>query len=369
VTDVAVIGGGVTGLSVAFALRERGAEVVVLERTGVAAGQSGVQPGGIRQQWGTPIACRLARESVSWWPEAEERLESPLPLRLRRCGYLFVAHSQATLDRLSANVEVQHDEGVPSRVVSPAEAAELVPGLAPSELAGATWCGEDGYIDRPQSAVEAIARRVDVRIAEATELAPASTGWLLSGPFGRLEARSVVVAAGVDTNVLLDPLGASLPIAPEARHLFLSEPLRERLLEPLVVAPELRFAAKQLHDGRVLASDLGAVGDPADGAARWRASVREGIRRLLPVLEYVDFSVLASGSYDVTPDRQPVLGAVPGYDGLHVAAGFSGHGFMIAPAVGRIVAASVAGEHDPVLDVLDARRFDEGRLVPEPQVV
>lgn len=368
-TDVAVVGGGVTGLSVAFALHERGAEAVVLERAGVAAGQSGIQPGGVRQQWGTPVACRLARESVAWWREAEERLQSPLPIRLRGCGYLFVALVQATLDRLSANVEVQNAEGVPSRLVSPAEAAELVPGLAPAELAGAAWCAEDGYVDRPQSAVEAIARRVDVRVAEVTELVPAGDGWLLSGPFGRLEARSVVVAAGADTNLLLGPLGASLPIEPEARHLFLSEPVRERLLEPLVVAPELRFAAKQLHDGRVLASDLGAIGDPAEGAARWRASVREGIRRLVPVLEYVDFSVLASGSYDVTPDRQPVLGPVPGHGGLYVAAGFSGHGFMIAPAVGRIVAAAVAGEHDPVLDVLDARRFEEGRLVPEPQVV
>jgi sarcosine oxidase subunit beta len=369
VTDVVVVGGGVTGLSVAFALRERGAEVVVLERTGVAAGQSGVQPGGIRQQWGTPIACRLARESVSWWREAEDRLESPVPLGLRLCGYLFVAHGEATLARLTANVEVQNAEGVPSRLVSPAEAADLVPGLVVDELAGASWCGEDGYFDRPQAVVEAIARHVDVRIAEVSALAPADAGWLLSGPFGHQEARAVVVATGVDTNCLLGQLGASLPIEPEERHLFLSEPLRERLLEPLVVAPELRFAAKQLGDGRVLASDLAAVGDPGEGTPRWRAAVREGIRRLVPVLEYVDFSVLVSGSYDVTPDRQPVLGAVPEHDGLHVAAGFSGHGFMIAPAVGRIVAAAVAGEHDDVLDVLDARRFSEGRLVPEPQVV
>ena len=91
--------------------------------------------------------------------------------------------------------------------------------------------------------------------------------------------------------------------------------------------------------------------------------------RALPILEYVGLDVLVSGAYDVTPDRQPILGPLPGHDGLHVAAGFSGHGFMIAPAVGRIVAGGIAGERDTVLDVLDSRRFQEGRTVPEPQVI
>jgi sarcosine oxidase, subunit beta len=369
VTDVAVVGGGVIGLSVALALQECGHTAVVLERSGVASGQSGVQPGGVRQQWGTPIACRLAREAVAWWRDAEERLASPVPLGFQACGYLFVAHGGQTLERLAANVAVQNAEGVPSRIVTPGEAAELVPGLEPGELAGAAWCAEDGYFDRPQAAIEAIARHVDVRIGEVTALARAGTGWVASGPFGEVTADAVVVATGVDANALLGPLGCPLPIEPEERHLFLSAPVRERLLEPLVVAPELRFAAKQLGDGRVLASDLGAVGDPEEGAARWRAAVREGIRRLVPILEYVDLGILASGRYDVTPDRQPVLGPVPGHDGLHVAAGFSGHGFMIAPAVGRIVAAGVLGEADPILEVLDAARFAAGRPVPEPQVV
>ena len=368
-TDVAVVGGGVTGVSIALALQERGHEVVVLERSGVAAGQSGVQPGGVRQQWGTTTTCRLARESAAWWRDAEERLSSPVRLGFKACGYLFVAHSEDGLARLAANVAVQNAEGVASRIVSPEEAAELAPGLLVEELTGGAWCPDDGYFDEPQAAVEAIARHVDVRIANVGAVTPSGSGWEVTGPFGRMSAAAVVVATGVDANDLLGPLGCALPIDLEERHLFLSEPVRERLLEPLVVAPELRFAAKQLGSGRVLASDLGAVGDPAEGAPRWRVAVQDGIRRLVPVLEYVDFNVLASGAYDITPDRQPALGPVPGQDGLHVAAGFSGHGFMIAPAVARIVAAGVVGEPDPVLEILDAGRFREGRLVPESQVV
>ena len=367
--DVVVVGAGITGLAVARELRERGASAVVVERSGIGAGQSGVQPGGVRQQWGTAITCGLARESVAFWSEAEERLSSPVELGFRRCGYLFVAHSASTLERLRANVVVQNAQGIPSRIVEAAEAAELVPGLQVDTVVGGAWCAEDGYFDRPQSVVEAFGRHVDVRIAEVTALQPAGAGWSVETTSGPLAAGAVVVAAGPETVKLLSPFGVALPIEREQRHLFLSEPIDAELVDPLVISAERGFAAKQLGSGRVLASDLSAQGDPVEGAARWRAKVRAVIDELLPILEYVDLSILASGDYDVTPDRQPILGAVPGADGLYLAAGFSGHGFMIAPAVARILADELEGQHDEVLDVLDAGRFEEDRLVPEPQVV
>ena len=367
--DVLVVGAGVVGLSIALALRTRGAQVVVLDRAGVAEGQSGVQPGGIRLQWGTTLNCRLAIESRAWWTTAGERLDEPVTFAFDSCGYLFVAHGEAVLERLTAAVRLQNAAGVPSRVVSPAEAGRLVPGLRTGSLIGATYCAEDGYMDEPRAAIAAIARQLDVRRATVDGIVPDGGAWALDTTTGRFNAPSVVVAAGADTRALVGSLGVDLPIELEPRHLFLSRPIRERLLEPLVISPELRFAAKQLHDGRVLASDLGATGDPETEAPAWRRNVRAAISDLLPILEYVGLDVLVSGSYDVTPDRQPILGPLPGHDSLHVAAGFSGHGFMIAPAVGRIVAGGVAGERDTVLDILDSRRFQEGRTVPEPQVI
>jgi sarcosine oxidase, subunit beta len=352
--DVAVVGAGVVGLAVARELRERGRRVVVLERTGIGAGASGVQPGGVRQQWGTRVACRLARESVAFWREADERLDSRVPLVLRRAGYLFAARSPDTLDRLAANVALQHEEGVPSRIVDAAEAAELVPGLAADAIVGGAWCAEDGYFDRPQAVVEAFANGIDVRLEPVETLL-------------ELSADAIVVAAGAETKALLATVGVDVPIEREDRYLFFSEPIRERLLEPLVVAPELTFAAKQLADGRVLASDLTARGEAAAGRERWRATIRSATETLLPQLTHVSYPLLVRGVYDVTPDHQPILGPVA--DGVHVAAGFSGHGFMISPAVARIVADAVEGVRDPVLDVLGAERFAAGRLVPEPQLI
>lgn len=367
---IAVVGGGITGLAVARALQLRGAEVLVLERTGIGSGQSGIQPGGVRQQWGTPVACRLARESAAFWRDAENALEFPVELGFRACGYLFAAHSEAALEQLRTNVAIQNAEGIPSRTVSPDEAAALVPGLQTETLVGAAWCDEDGYFDRPQSVVEAFGRGADVRIAHVDALRPTTAGgWVLDTSGGRLSAEAVVVAAGRESVELVAGLGVQLPIESEERHLFLSRPVPERLLEPLVVSGERAFAAKQLGDGRVLASDLAAIGDSEEGAPRWRANVQDGIRELLPRLEYIEFPILATGAYDITPDRQPILGALPGHERLFLAAGFSGHGFMIAPAVGRILADAVEGRRDPILDALDAARFADGRSVREPQVV
>lgn len=358
--DVAVVGAGVTGLAVARELQSRGLAVAVVERHGIGAGASGVQPGGVRQQWGTRVACRLAHESVKFWHDAEARLESPVPLRFSACGYLFVAETDATLARLAANVALQNDEGIDSHIIRRKEVAELVPGLDVEAIAGGAWCAEDGYFDRPQAVVEAFARGVDVRHATVDAIVRDGTGWI-AGP---LSADAVVVAAGVDTPGLLGP---DVPIVAEERYLFFSDPIRERLLEPLVISPERHFAAKQLADGRVLASDLAARGDERLGRERWRATIRSASEAMLPRLEHVSYPQLVRGMYDVTPDHQPILGPVD--DGLFIAAGFSGHGFMIAPAVARVLADAVAGTPDPILDVLGIDRFAEGRLVPEPQLV
>src|SRR6266404_442801 len=98
---VAILGAGVTGLSIAFHLVERGVGPVrVYDRSGIAAGASGVQPGGVRLQWGTEINCRMAQESLAFWLEAQERLEARVEFGWRACGYLWLAHSDAVLDNL-----------------------------------------------------------------------------------------------------------------------------------------------------------------------------------------------------------------------------------------------------------------------------
>jgi glycine/D-amino acid oxidase-like deaminating enzyme len=371
--EVVVVGAGVNGLSVALHLAERGAApVLVVERERVAARQSGVQPGGVRLQWGTELNCRMALDARTFWLEAEERLRPRAPFGWQACGYLWLAESEAVLERLRAAVELQNRLGIASRIVSPEEAAELVPDLGVESLVGASWCAEDGYFDRPQGVVEAFAEAasragVELLHAEAAAVEP-RTVTLAGGE--RVSAGHVVVAAGTATPDLLRPLGIDVPIVAEDRFMFYSDAIADRLVEPLVVSAERHFAAKQLGSGRVLASDLSARGDPAEGEPGWRAHVRQTIRELLPRLEYVEFPLLTAGTYDVTPDHQAILGPVPGAEGVWIAAGFSGHGFMMSPVVGRSIAAAIAGEPlDDYLLGFSLDRFARGELIPEPAIV
>jgi sarcosine oxidase, subunit beta len=356
---VGVVGAGISGLSIALHLLERGVSVTVLERAGVGAGASGIQPGGVRRQWSTRANCLMASESYAFYRELPQRFTTRARARFDPCGYVFLADSEVTLAGFAAAVELQNGLGIPSRLLTPTEAAAVVPGLEPTGLAGGATCAEDGYFDRPQAVVEAFAELVSSRggtieIAEVRAIARDGDGWRL----GHLTFDAVAVAAGSESRQLLATLGLDLPIIDEPRTLFLSEPVRERLLEPLVIAVDRGVAAKQLADGRVLASDLHSAS---------RRRLREELDGLLPVLHYVALPIEATGYYDMTPDGQPIVDRLD--DGLWVAAGFSGHGFMVAPSTGRVVADGLLGRQLPEWHAaLRADRFDR-QPITETQVI
>ncbi|HEY8584602.1 MAG TPA: FAD-binding oxidoreductase, partial [Capillimicrobium sp.] len=374
--DVAVIGAGITGLSVAWHLTQRGITVATFDGRGIASGATAIQPGGVRQQWGTEVACTMAREAFGFYRDIDERLQPSVDPRLTACGYLFVAQTEGELAAQHARLEIQHRLGIPSRAVTPAEAGELVEGLDTSAIVGGVWCDQDGYFDRPLAVVSAFADAAERAGAtfhdrHVDALARDGEGWALSLRGGDVvRAGAVVVAAAWDTPALLAPLGVTLPIEREPRYLFYSDPIRERLLEPLVIAPERHFAAKQLADGSVLASDLAAGRRADDDRESWHSNIRATITAMLPILEYVSFPVLVEGFYDVTPDQQPVLGPIDGHPGLFVAAGLNGRGLMMAPTIGRVLADGViAGEMEASMAPLAASRFGDGTLTPELQVV
>ena len=373
--SVSVVGAGISGLSIALHLLERDLGPVTLyERTGIGSGASGIQPGGVRQQWGTRANCLMAKESYAFYREFSERFDTLARARFEPCGYMFLADDKETLSRLEAGLAVQHDLGIPSRLVTAAEAAEIVPGLEPAGVLGAAYCAEDGYFDRPQAVVEAFAEAVGARggrveLATVRGVDRDGSGWRLELSSGVSAATDAVVVAGAaESRALLAPLGFDLPILEEPRTLFLSEPIRERLLEPLVIAVDRGIAAKQLADGRVLASDLRAEGDPATDQDRWRRRIRGHVDELLPLLAFVPLPIVATGCYDMTPDGQPIVDSLD--EGLWVAAGFSGHGFMVAPSTGRLVADGIAGSALPEWgEAVSAGRFGLRPPETETQVI
>jgi len=375
--DVAVVGAGVIGLSIAHSLVTNGSQrVVVYDRSGIASGASGVQPGGVRHQWSTRLNCRLVLESSAFYRDLGDRLGIADAPVLEPCGYLFLAHEQSTFDRLSHDVAMQNELGISSELLGPEHLQAVLPELRVDGLRGGTYCPDDGYFDRPQAVVEAFAETLvrdggRIEIRDVRDVSRDGSGWELAfGDGARASAEHVVVAAGHQSSRLLAPLGSDIPIVAQAKHLFLSEPIGEKLLKPLVIAIDRHFAAKHLASGRVLTSDLTASGDTPEDEHQWRAHVRTCIQELLPRLTYVALGMRVQGDYDLTPDRHPIVGPVVQDGSLWLAAGFSGHGFMIAPAIGRVVAEAIARRsRDPLLESLALERFDRDELEPELQIV
>jgi sarcosine oxidase subunit beta len=345
-----VAGGGVVGASIAYHLALRGARDVVLADIGaIASGASGKALGGVRQQFSSEPEVRLARESVVFFNGLGRDLFEPV-------GYLFLATSDGGLDELEQRREVQVALGVPVERVDPARVA----GLNVDDVLGAVFCGEDGTADAAAVTRE-LARRaaslgVDVREhADALEV----------------DAEVLVLATGASSAALGAKLGADLPVRPLVRQLAETAPipgLRRDL--PLTIESESGFHFRRRGDALVLAMP--------EQAPRWDAAEivdddlvaekRARIAHRFPAAAGVPIVRAWAGLYDMTPDAHPIIGHVA--PGVYAACGFSGHGFMQAPAVGRIVADELLdGGSDFDLTPYRLERFADGGVFPETAIL
>ena len=361
-TDVAIIGGGVIGCSIAYYLARLGmTHGVVFERRHVASGATGICPGGIRQQFEQEAECRLARLSMAFFEHVNELLEPEFPFFLERSGYLFLAESEALLSRFRRNVAMQNQLGIPSRVIAPAEIAEIVPALACEGILGASFCAQDSFLEECDGFTRSLLGRAReqgflLQLAEVIGLKQKSPDWLVETTTETWLAKQVVVAAGTDSPSLAAAAGVHLPITPERRRLAYSERCEDELMRPLVVALERGFAGKQLRNGVFYIGWLGETQDSDDLTFTEQALTRGAT--LLPSMASLAVRRVVTGYYDSTPDHRPILGGISGLSGFYLATGFSGHGFMLAPAVAEIMANLIAGSTiDPLLQEFSLRRF------------
>jgi sarcosine oxidase subunit beta len=362
---VAIVGGGVIGCSVAYHLAAAGQnDVMLLERGTLAGGVTGVCPGGIRQQFEGESECRLAQRSVRFYERINEILEPDAPFVFERSGYLFLAETRAALNRYRQNVAMQNRLGIPSRIMSPEDIHRLFPSLTMAGIAGGSYCAEDGFIEdchgvTNQLAAQARQRGAQFSREEVRQIARAGSGWLVTTDVGELETAQLVLAAGADSVELAAQAGVLLPIVPERRRLAYTVPWEPGVLPPLVIAIERGVAAKQLLNGVLYLGWLAETPE-ADDLTFIERTMEAGAT-LLARLGDLPVRRVMRGIYDTTPDRRPLLGPVAGAAGLFLAAGFSGHGFMIAPAVGEALAATLTGRlTDLPLGDFHLDRFDAG---------
>ncbi|HEY7818507.1 MAG TPA: FAD-binding oxidoreductase [Vicinamibacteria bacterium] len=348
--ECVIVGGGITGASILLHLTRMGCrDVVLLEKDYLASKATSVCPGGIRAQWQDEAACLYAREAVRFFENLEEELHPEFPLPFHQTGYLFVAHGAATLGSFEKNVALQNRLGIPSRMVTPQEIAEIVPGLSLEGVVGGSFCAKDGFIEDSDGLTQVMAQRAKdagARVVLEPALAIERDSDRITGvrtPSGRIEARAVVLAAGCDSPALAKGIGLELPIRVERRRMLYTERLERRVLEPLVAAMDIGWAGKQLIDGVVYMGYLREAKESKDDWA-YTEQVAELFVTMMPGLSEIGIKRLVEGYYDSTPDGHPFLGGVPGLEGYFQAAGFSGHGYMLSPSVGRVMAEMVLGE-------------------------
>ncbi|HEY3249050.1 MAG TPA: FAD-binding oxidoreductase [bacterium] len=381
-SDVVIIGGGSTGSSVAFQLARRFHDedghrrVLLVERDTVGAGPTSKSIGIIRLHYSYEPLVRMAQRSLTLFSDFVNVTGGTADFA--QIGFLLLV-SDSQMPTLRENVSLQHRLGIRSEILTPQEVADLDSRLAVDDAGGAAWEPDSGFADGYATATSfaAAARRWGAEVWEGTAVSgiEVAGGRVRSVTTSRgvVETPSVLIAAGPWTPALLAPLGIDVPIVSARQQVVQLAPPREfgrlrfvveDLIQGLFVRPE---AGGTVLAG-VLEEDAGDIVSPD--------TFRRGVD--FDYVEHVGgmwahrFPQAAHGEvrggyaslYDVTPDWQPVLGAVEEIDGLFVAAGFSGHGFKLSPALGEVLAALILGER-PAIDVSIFRltRFADGALL------
>ncbi|MEO3872193.1 FAD-dependent oxidoreductase [Nonomuraea sp. B12E4] len=361
--DVAVVGAGIIGASCAFHLARRGVRVAVLESyEGPAMGSSGRSFAGVRAQWTDPVNIRLSWAGIQTYRDFATL--HGVDAGYRPLGYLLLVPEDRWAAQLAA-VELQRSLGVAVEVLSPEEAQRHA-SFVPDGIGGCTWGPGDGVVDPHlvTATYLAMARDLGASVSYRREVVSVDRRdgrWELATAQGRVRARQVVNAAGGWAGELAALAGLRVPVRHVRRMVFAGAQGAVERPSPMTIDVAsgffLRGEGARLLLGR--ANPAEAPGYTTRIDWDWLEHVlASGVRRF-PWLAEVPIDPTASwaGTYEITPDHLPFLGAMPGAPGWINACGFSGHGVMQAPAVGRLIAEEAVDGRAHSIDI-DALRIE-----------
>jgi len=376
--DVIVVGAGIMGVSTAYHLaRRRAGRIVVLERDDVCSGSTALASGGIRHQYANRIGIELTRHSIETYERFAD--EFGVDPNFRQHGYLILVSTEAEHAQAERSVALQQSLGVDVRLLSPDETCRRFPYLATDDLRGATYSPRDGYADPylATTAIAARARELGVTIRTGCEVVGfARTPGGVEGVVtrqGPVTAPVVVIATGCWSGGVGTLAGVDIPVAPLRRSKFITAPFPfEKIPEatPFVIDPHLGISLRREGAGVLLGIGRREEAGSFSTALDWGLAeplVERAVRRA-PVLADAQLMRTWSGLYEMTPDQTGIVSAVPGVAGLHVIAGFSGHGFMHGPIAGQLMAELIADGRATTVDIapLALDRFARGEISPEP---
>ncbi len=376
--SVVIIGGGVMGVSTAYHLAAAGVEdVVLVDRDAFGSGSTCKAAGGVRAQFSDRINIELGLRSLRTFETFGDQFDQEIDLH--QVGYLFLLDSPDDVTTFEQNVSLQNDLGVPSRMISVAEAKRMSPLIETEGLLAAAYSPTDGHCT-PESVVlgyASAARRLGARLfayCAATGLETVDGRIVaVDTEGGRIETDTVICTTGPWSQEIAAWVGVDLPVTPVRRQVVITEPVPG--LDPRTPFT-IDFGSSFYFHGEGKGLLIG-MSDPDETPGfkltrsdAWLSGLGETMQRRAPSL--VDTGIVSgwAGLYEMTPDHNALIGEADEVDRFLYATGFSGHGFLMGPAVGEVMRDLYLGA-EPFVDIgaLHARRFKEFESRPELNIV
>lgn len=376
--EVVIVGAGIMGLSIAYNLaRHHGVtDVLVVDRSYLCGGASGRNGGGVRAQFSGEENIRLMQESIRICRDFATDMK--INVWFRQGGYLFLSRSEESRRMLEKSIAVQNGCGLTTRMLTPREAQQVVPELDTTGVVAASYNPDDGVVF-PWPFVWGYASgatKLGVEIATFTDVLGFETrGKRIEAVVtsrGKVRTHRVVNAAGAWSPEVARLLGVELPNKPHRHEICSTEPLKP-WLGPLVADLSNGLYFSQSTRGEIvggISNEDVPPGIDQESSHRFLALYGRALTRACPVLGRVKVLRQWAGCYDLTPDQSPIVGQVDEVDDFFQASGFMGHGFMMAPAVGKRLARMLAtGETPEPFGAWAHRRFKQGTAVSEAMII
>jgi sarcosine oxidase, subunit beta len=372
--DILIIGGGVIGCSIAYHLAKRGVKnILVVERNNIGSGSTSRAAGGIRQQFSNEVNIRIGQYAVDFFANWRERMEldDASDMNFFQVGYLFLINDEKDWREFGKNAELQRSLGVPVQLLTPAEAGELIPGLYTDDLIGATYCPTDGHGSQHEvtQAFARKARQVGATFWENCSVTNVKRDGRriieVETERGTIQPGTVIGCAGAWSSELGTMLGVDIPVTPLRRTLFFTEPFGEMPAHiPMTIDMSTGFYFRREGPGFLIGESDENLPPSFDLTTDWRwldTVVEHAISRV-PAFENLAIRTGWTGLYDTSPDENAIMGTVPELDNFYIATGYSGHGFMQAPATGLLMAELLLDGRAHTIDIseLSIERFRAG---------
>jgi sarcosine oxidase subunit beta len=344
--DLVIIGAGISGASIAYNLAKKGmTNILVLDKGYFASGATGRCGAGVRQQWATKINCLLAKQSMEFFAHAKETLKYKDDIEFKQEGYLILATTTEEHEQFKKNVVLQNSLGIPSKQLTKEEALKVVPHLNPEAFISATFCQTDGHLN-PFKMTEAYylaAKNLGVEFHFFEEVKAIN---IINRKIESVETNKglyythkVCNAAGGYSKEIGDLAGIDIPVYAENHEILVTEPV-ERMQGPMVMSFSKNIYCQQVpHGSFIMGRSNPKATHDHDISSSWQFldEMAKTVCEIAPIIGNLRVIRQWGGSYNISPDKQPIISDCEKLPGFTIACGFSGHGFMFSPMTGLLI--------------------------------